>query len=790
MMREDLHCTHTWIVAPYQRDREMLWHALRPAGATFVLNCHHHLRGPYTGAGMLLRQLVPEVYQRYPAHVKAHAIEILSVAPELRSTVSVSQETLTSLAIPRERTRFYSRLRTRRLAHGLNDFLKGCIALGAFEHLTLFFDNVQAADSLDQELIGVLLRRADPGTLRVVAGSSSASLPQPLTTALMTFASRLQAEPFSQKEGQQHLQTWQVPQIWQTWLLQHSMGWFGEWEPLRAITALLDTVTPQGASFMEGMRTLVAHASSEQQANWARAFIDADCTGESLLETLAYQSLDTSTRQQWHDARAEVLEQEEQWSLHLGAIPYHRERGRDASHVGAKALQDGLDYCLNMGYYEATIDFGQRGRAVVDWEKQLEHYWIFTTKATTSLAALERGEEAEPLYNEARALVSNPLIHMQAAYATAMLYTRHFAEDQRNHILAKGWVNEAIGIASLIADPKERAFQMVFNQNGLALIETRLRHPHEALRLVTEGLELLNRVLEPDEHLLHRSVLLYNRAQVYATLGQHEQALTDYTAVIELDPYYSEYYFDRGNVYRKQGRNEEALADYEQAISYSPPYPEAYYNRAGVLSELGRAEEALADYSYVLELDPDHLDALLNRASFLYEQEEYTAARRDVEYGLRIDPGHAHLLCTLGLLEMVQERSEEAHHAFSSAIERDPTLAAAWINRAILVFEAGQVDAAVDDLTRALALEENAAVLYNRGIAYQSQERWSAAIEDFTAALALDNEDAQDILYRRGLCHFHLGNADMAQQDFQAHLTFGPSPYTEELQQLALPLTR
>lgn len=766
-MEKDLHPTHTWIVAPYERDRAALWRTLNSTGAAIILNCHRLLRGPYTGAGTLLRHLVPEVYRTHPEHVKAHAIEILSIAPDLRSLVEVSRETLTSLAIPQERTRFYSRLRTLRLAHGLNDFLKGCVVRGACEPLTLFFENAHAADSLDQELICVLLRRADPGMLRVVVGTTAEPLPPALATALTTFTSRLQAKALSQQEGQQLLQTWRVPQTWQTWLLQQSEGWLGEWEPLFPIATYLDTLAPWGASLLEGMRFLVAQSTADQRANWGRAFIDTDGTSENQLEMLAYQSLEATTRQQWHDARAEMLEQKEEWSLHLGAIPYHRERGQEPSRLGAKALQEGLDYCINMGYYEATIDFGQRGRAVIDWEKQEEYYWVFTTKMTTSLAALERGEEAEQLYNEARALTYNPAVHMQAAYATAMLYTRHFAQERRNYLLARGWVNEAIGIASLIPNPKERAFQMVFNQNGLALIELRLGNPQEALRLLTEGMERLNGVLEPDEHLLHRSVLLYNRAQVYAGLGQHEQALADYSAVIAQDPYYSEYYLDRGNIYRKLERNEEALADYERAIAYSPPYPEAYYNRAGVLLSLGREEEALADYSYVLELEPDHVDALLNRASIFYEQGNYAMAQCDVERGLRIDADNAHLLCTLGLLEMALEHPEEAYRALSSAIEHDHSLSAAWTNRAILAFETGRGDAAIDDLTHAIALGEDATARYNRGIVYQSKELWSEAIEDFTVALSFDNEDAQDLLDRRGLCYLHLGNTDLAQQDFQ-----------------------
>ncbi len=62
--------SHTWIVAPYRRDREQV---LPPReGLSSSIDCHRHLRGPYTGVGELLRRLVPEVYQQWPDHVLAH----------------------------------------------------------------------------------------------------------------------------------------------------------------------------------------------------------------------------------------------------------------------------------------------------------------------------------------------------------------------------------------------------------------------------------------------------------------------------------------------------------------------------------------------------------------------------------------------------------------------------------------------------------------------------------------------------------------------------------------------
>src|ERR1051326_2789127 len=91
-----------------------------------AVDCQRNLRGPYTGTGSLLRALVPGVHAARAELTARHAIEILAAAPELEPLLGGAPDTLTSLAPPSERTRWYSRLRTRRIAHGLVDFLREC----------------------------------------------------------------------------------------------------------------------------------------------------------------------------------------------------------------------------------------------------------------------------------------------------------------------------------------------------------------------------------------------------------------------------------------------------------------------------------------------------------------------------------------------------------------------------------------------------------------------------------------------------------------------------------------
>ena len=777
--------SHLWIMAPYQRDREHALQAMNQKAAVFsVINCHRNLRGPYTGTGELLRNVVPTAYQQYPELVIAHGTEILTIAPELKSLTIASTQTLTSEAVGEERTIYYSHLRTQRLAHGIVDFLLEYIAATNQETpSTIVFDNVHLADALDQELLSILLRRAVPQQLMLTIGSASTALAEPLLSVLTAQARLLQLQPQHEQAGKET--EWRIPDQWEQWLLQQTEGWRGEWEPFQSVAEQLATIAApmDEMSFAQGVQYLLEQLPATLLSQKAQAYINTDCTSDNPIEKAAYDLLEGASKQQFHDTRAAALEEQEPWTLHLGAIPLHREHGTEPEETGVRTLQAALDYCLDMAFYEAAVDFGYRGRKLFDWEQQLDRYWALTWNTTTALTALERGAEAEGLFDEIRELTSNPVFHMHAAYGTAMLYTRHLAPERRNLHVAKRWAQEAIAISKLLPDPKERAFRTVFHQNGLALIEVRLGRPLEAQRLVVEGLERLNRELEPEEHKLQRSVMLYNRAQVNNVLGKLDAALADFTTLIAQDPHYSEYYFDRGNMYRRLKRNEEALEDYNAAIRYGPPYPEVYYNRAGLLSILGREDEALADYTYVLELEPDHIDALINRASILYESGEYSAARSDSERGLALSPGNAQLLCTLGLVEMEEQHLEEAQQAFTTALERDPTLVAAWTNRAIVAFEQGNADAAIADLSHALERGDSATVLYNRGYVYQSQERWQEAIDDYTRTLALSNDDAQDILYQRGICYVKLGNDLLARQDFAAHLALGDSDHEEEIRQ-------
>ena len=61
-----------------------------------------------------------------------------------------------------------------------------------------------------------------------------------------------------------------------------------------------------------------------------------------------------------------------------------------------------------------------------------------------------------------------------------------------------------------------------------------------------------------------------NRGVAYAKLGQHTQAISDYTKTIEFNPKFAETYYNRGVAYATLGKPEEAKNDLLKAVELNP----------------------------------------------------------------------------------------------------------------------------------------------------------------------------------------------------------------------------
>lgn len=729
---------HEWAVAPYRQDRDAICEAAgrRPR---YDIDAHRNRRGPYTAAGELVRCLSDVGFAANCGLSPAQQLTLLSVAPELRDKIQVSEEVENTFLFSIEgRTPTW----TRRLAHGLTEFLLEWFARTAPSGCYVSFENVECADPVDLKFIAVLLRRADPLKLLVRVCTSSERVDEPLLTALKNRARIIRGKPLPASAAAE------VPAAWRAWLPQKAEGWQAEWEALRELETYLnlEVMSPPATSLTDFIDDAVAHVPAPVRLQLARTYVDSDCTSDRLLPKRAYTHLAPAERKGLHRARAAYLEELGQQSLSLGAIPLHHEQAGGA----VEPLLAASKYCMHMDYYDAARDWATRGRRMLEPQDRGKTFVELTRTLLFASLLLRRFADVETLCAETRA-DGDPALCTHTSYAMAILNARFYEPSRRDYAAAKTWVEKSLAFTAQRPPSVDRAVNTAFLRNTMALVEMRLGNLDLAEQILLEAIDFLA-TEAPDKYETEISLFLHNRARLHMAAGRIEQAIDELSELLRREPSNSEANSDRALLNRRLGRYEEALRDCDAAIEWSPPYPTPHLNRAAALTALGRPEEALAEYDYVLVLEPDHLGARTDRALLLHKQGRLEAARDDIEHGLNFSPANARLLCLRGLIELKQRDLDAAERSFGAATEADPSFADAWANRATIAFRRKDWDAALRDLTQALTLREDPATLYNRGRVLEACHRWREAAADHERALALTTRDAPHIRRHLDMC--------------------------------------
>jgi tetratricopeptide (TPR) repeat protein len=364
----------------------------------------------------------------------------------------------------------------------------------------------------------------------------------------------------------------------------------------------------------------------------------------------------------------------------------------------------GCSMYTRRGFYEDGLVSCQAALPYLDYcPDDTEKRWIVYYKLANCYAALGKPLQALEVMETAITKLDAPEYLYHCSYMMAMLHARFLPE--RDLSKAEAYLDRGLEELARADLPQHtKVFQTAFNRNGLALIRHRQGRSHEALELCSSCYQQLNANLKPNEHLLHRSVLFYNIAQVYAAIGSHEEAISYLTAAMAMDPNYSEYYNDRGNLYLKLGRFEDAFKDYLKAIELSPPYWEVWSNLGQCYRHLSKITEALNAFSTAVDLDPNQFSVLLARAEVFEMLEQPDAALADYNLALAMEANQPLALANRAILHYDAECYEEALADLERAIALSPETADLYQNRAVALSSLGRFEEAARDLKTYLQL--------------------------------------------------------------------------------------
>ena len=171
------------------------------------------------------------------------------------------------------------------------------------------------------------------------------------------------------------------------------------------------------------------------------------------------------------------------------------------------------------------------------------------------------------------------------------------------------------------------------------------------------------RAQSPDDGVNH-----FELAVRYHNLGNFDEALKHYLAVLAADEFNVEARNNLGLLYHGRGLTTEAIDQFRRAIAINPRYLKARSNLAVVLMNAGRLAEARAELRAAMAIEPRNVDLLVNMA----------------------------------LVEKADQHPEQAIELLVRAIGNQPTHGVAHYNLAVLYEEQSSLALAYDHYTEFL----------------------------------------------------------------------------------------
>ncbi len=118
---------------------------------------------------------------------------------------------------------------------------------------------------------------------------------------------------------------------------------------------------------------------------------------------------------------------------------------------------------------------------------------------------------------------------------------------------------------------------------------------------VQEDLKVIEDVI--DKKIKSKTAIHLYKGVTYVHKRQYDQAISDYTKAIEINPRFAMAYRTRGTAYLRKRQYDQAISDYTKAIEINPRYVDAYNNRGFIyMVRLEDKKKACADWKRACEL--------------------------------------------------------------------------------------------------------------------------------------------------------------------------------------------
>ena len=322
----------------------------------------------------------------------------------------------------------------------------------------------------------------------------------------------------------------------------------------------------------------------------------------------------------------------------------------------------------------------------------------------------------DAVMNAKKAIKAMPMANSCAHFLLSSLYNISSARSFKNYCLSK--FEFALSVLTLPFDKIANVSRMLSYAKFLPML-VKGAYLVQVNRL-SEALELYREAVDKAPGFVPLYCLL---GDIYRSLGQFDDAITEYKMAIWLDGLNIPAYRHLCQAYEEQGDYDSAVDIYEKLIQIMPNMPDVHSNLANILYVKGDIDSAISHFQTAVTLNPKkQWTSVINQTlGFVYQEskQDLDAAISSYQSAYLLTPKDIDIYVNLGSAFYDKEDIENALQVYRNALDLDPENAKIHCNLGFLYWGKGDIDEALKEYGLAIKYDPNYDIAYNNmGVIY------------------------------------------------------------------------